>query len=56
MFCDVDKLLCVRVVRTFLVICLCDTDSMCLCVTDILIMGLYSMFGMYSPLLVCFWI
>ena len=28
-------LLCVRVVRTILVICLCVVDSMCLCVTDI---------------------
>ena len=28
-------LLCVRVVRTILMICLCVVDSMCLCVTDI---------------------
>ena len=27
-------LLCVRVVRTVLLFCLCTADSMCLCVTD----------------------
>ena len=54
MFCDVDKLLCVYVVRTVLDFCLCDADSICLCVTDIFMMVLYSIFGMLSPLYICF--
>ena len=43
-------LLCVRVVRTVLLFCLCTADSICLCDTDIFVMVLYSVFGMLSPL------
>ena len=41
---------CVRVVRTLLAICLRDTDSMCLCVTDKNRTLDHSVFCMYSPL------
>ena len=40
------SLLCVRVVRTDLLFCLCTADSICLCDTDIFVMVLYSIFCM----------
>ena len=43
-------LLCVRVVWTVLLFCLCTADSICLCDTDIFVIVLYSVFGMLSPL------
>ena len=42
--------ICVRVAWTALDFCLCDADIDCLYVTDIFVMVLYSIFGMYSPL------